>query len=120
MIGACSPASCATSTKRALNGRPEGTDLGNGFALCVEMPWGSSQCSPSESPAPKLNCANLRREKFTDRHPSGNICVRKTESGDLAVLNIYNISGEKLMSYSKCLRFPRTVTSSAYERERLL
>src|SRR5579859_5842833 len=101
MVGASSPASCPTSTKCALNGRPEGAALGNGFALCVERPWGSSQCSPNERPAPKLKCANLRREMFTDRRPPENTRVRKTKSD--GVLSIHSISGQKLGPHLKCL-----------------
>src|SRR2546421_8936243 len=103
MIGARSPACCATSTKRAWKGRPEGADRGNGFALCVEMPCVRSKLLPSENPAPNPNCANLRRVIFTARCPRRNTCAHWTDPYRFASVATYNISGKNPMPHIKCL-----------------
>src|SRR5262249_10514790 len=59
--GARRPASRPTSTKRAWKGRPEGADLGNGLALCVDSPCLRSDSVPRQQAAPIPNRANFRR-----------------------------------------------------------
>src|SRR5256885_4184216 len=106
MIGARSPACCATSTKRAWKGRPEGADRGNGFALCVEMPCVRSKLLPSENPAPNPNCANLRRVIFTARCPRGNTCAHWTDPYRFASVATYNISGKRSEEHTSELQSP--------------
>src|SRR5882762_2549498 len=109
MIGARSPASCATSMKRALKGRREGADLGIGLALCVEMPCVRSKVLPSETPAPNPNRANLRRVIFTDRCPRGNTCAYWTDPYRFASVTNYKASGTNPMLNTKCLSSRRPV-----------
>src|SRR5256885_5844153 len=71
MTGACRPALCPTSTKRAWKGRPEGADLGNGLALCVESPCVRGHSLPRENADPIANCANLRRVIVIGRRSPG-------------------------------------------------
>src|SRR5437660_10777428 len=86
MTGACKPASCPTSTKCAWKGRPEGADLGNGLALCVESPCVRSHSPPRESADPIPNCANLRRVIFIGRPSLRNSCVSRTNSSRAPLL----------------------------------
>src|SRR6266576_688056 len=80
MTGACRPALCPTSTKRTWKGRPEGADLGNGLALCVESPCVRSHSLPRENADPIPNCANLRRVIVIGRRSQRNSCVSRTNS----------------------------------------
>src|ERR1700730_800364 len=63
MTGARSPAVDATSTKWALNGRPEGAGLAKGLAAWIETPSPSSRAAVAEIAEPRQSRTNVRRVK---------------------------------------------------------
>src|SRR6185295_3535846 len=59
--GAVSPAECATSTKRAGKGRPDGAGRVSGFAVCGEMPCANVRSTTSDAADASEACTKLRR-----------------------------------------------------------
>src|SRR5215472_12998836 len=67
MTGAVSPAVEATSTKCALNGRPDAAGLAIDCALWVETPCTSNFGADAERRDPTENCMNERRVRAMKR-----------------------------------------------------
>src|SRR6266436_3022506 len=63
MVGAVNPAAAATSTKRALKGRPEGAGLAMGFAVWVATPCAKTRSAVAVSTEPRESCTKVRRVK---------------------------------------------------------
>src|SRR5439155_19338679 len=77
ITGACRPALSATSTERALKGRPEAAGLGKGLAVWVETPCASKRPARRASVASIPSCVNLRRVRFiTNNQLSSHVSCR--------------------------------------------
>src|SRR6266849_9136284 len=70
IVGAFNPAAAATSTKRALKGRPEGAGLAMGFAVWLATPCAMSRSAVAVSTEPRESCTKVRRVKvITELNP---------------------------------------------------
>src|SRR6266849_9907580 len=70
IVGAFNPAAAATSTKRALKGRPEGAGLAMGFAVWLATPCARSRSAVAVSREPSESCTKVRRVKvITELNP---------------------------------------------------
>src|SRR5580704_2685396 len=77
IVGECSPAAAPTSTKCALNGRPEGACLANGLAAWAATPCPSVRSAESTMADPIDIPINARREIILEEFllPAGWSCV---------------------------------------------